>query len=123
MSSPPPPPRYPHADEPWAAYYLYQNPGWARPRDEYSRWKLGSSRKATAIATWELREQARDEYVVTYGRDAEQWPERHLTVVVFPTNLPTAVCLECLWLDGSHWEDRGARVAGRLHSMEPGAPR
>ena len=98
-----PPPVHSHADEPWAVYYLHQNPGWAAPRDEYSKWRLGGSRKWTSIATWTLREAARGQYVATYGPDLERWPERHVTVVVFPTNLPTAVCIECLWLDGSHW--------------------
>lgn len=114
------PPPYPHANEPWASYYLYLNPSWWKPRDAYAAWKLGGSRKHTAIATWELREHARLDYEATYGQDPERWLERHLTVVVFPTNLPTAVCIECLWIDGSHWEDRGARAAGRLHTVAPG---
>lgn len=114
-------PRYPHADEPWAPYFLYENPSWDKPRDAYSRWKLATSRKATAIEAWELREQAREEYAATYGHDPERWPQRHLTVVVYATNLPTAVCIECMWLDGSHWEDRGARTAGRLHTAAEAA--
>lgn len=108
---------FPYANEPWAPYYLHHNPGWDKPRDAYSRWKLVTSRKATAIATWELREQARSEYAATFGADPEGWRERHVTVVVFPTNAPEAVCIECAWIDGSHWEDRGARAAGRVHTL------
>jgi len=111
-------PVYLHADEPWAAYYLAQNRNWATETNPMARWKLGSSRKALAIDTWRFREAARLEYAADYGDDPGGWPERHLTVVVHATNKATPVCIECLWLDGDYWDDRGARAAGRTHTLE-----
>lgn len=110
-------PVYQHAQEPWAPYYLYQNPGWATPHDAYSRWKLGSSRKQTAIDTWNRREKARARYESGHGVDPASWPMAHPTTIVWPTNLPEAVCLRCLWIDGRHWEEVGARASAALHSV------
>ena len=109
--------RTPHAREPWAIYYLNQNPGWWKAADGYSRWKLGGSRKATAIETWKQRETAREIYELRHGDNPQGWPTPHPTVLVWPTNLPEAVCLNCLWIDGSHWEEPGARSAGQLHTV------
>ena len=107
-----------HADEPWALYYLMQNRNWVTETNPMARWKLGSSRKALAMNTWRQREAARREYAADYGDNPGGWPERHLTVVVFPMNKVTPVCIECLWLDGDYWDDRGARAAGRAPTFE-----
>ena len=108
-------PVYPYADEPWASYYLHQNPGWATPRDGYSRWKLATSRKATAIQTWKLRELARAQYEQRHGQNPVRWPTAHPTLVVYATNVPTPVCLRCKWIDGSFWDEHAALTAGELH--------
>lgn len=107
---------FPYADEPFGVYYRHQNPGADRPRDEYSRWKLASSRKATARDTWARRERARHAYERRDGTDPSAWPRPHPTALVWPTNLPSAVCLQCLWIDSTHWDAGGAKAAAALHS-------